>query len=181
MFNKKIAKDKINTWFVTGASSGVGHEICKQLLENGYNVVATARRIPDFKHENALCLSCDVTNSQSIKTAMDEGIKRFGSIEVLSNNAGISSYLTVEQETKENMRNVMETNFWGSYNTIYEFLPYFRQHHNGTIINNTSEAGIIPRAFGGAYCSSKHALEGLSSVLWHEAQTFCRVMTFELS
>lgn len=178
---RKIDKNKIKTWFVTGASSGVGYEICKQLLERGYNVIAVSRRVPDFIHENVLCLSVDVTNVETIKEAISKGIKKFGRIDVLSNNAGISSYLTVEEEAIEDMRSAMEINFWGTYNTIHELLPHFRQNSNGTIINNSSECGLTLRAFGAAYCSSKHAVEGLSSVLWHETKRFCRVMTVELA
>ncbi len=178
---KKINKEKIKTWFVTGASSGVGHELCKQLLDRDYNVVAVSRRIPDFKHKNALCLSCDVTDPESVKEAINKGIEHFKKIDVVSNNAGISSYLTAEEETLEEMKRVMDVNFWGTYNVIKTLLPHFRQNNNGTIINNSSECGIIPRAFGAAYCSSKHAVEGLSSALWHETKRFCRVMTVELS
>lgn len=178
---KKINKEKIKTWFVTGASSGVGHELCKQLLDRDYNVVAVSRRIPDFKHKNAFCLSCDVTDPESVNEAINKGIEHFGRIDVVSNNAGISSYLTAEEETLEEMKRVMDVNFWGTYNVIKTLLPHFRQNNNGTIINNSSECGIIPRAFGAAYCSSKHAVEGLSSALWHETKRFCRVMTVELS
>lgn len=178
---KKIEKDKIKTWFVTGASSGIGQEICKQLLERGYNVIAVSRRIPNFTSENALCLSVDVTKTETINDAIEKGIEKFGRIDVLSNNAGISSYLTVEEEPETEMRKVMETNFWGTYNTCHAILQYFRKQGHGTIVNMSSECGLIPRAFGAAYCSSKYAVEGLSSVLWWEAQKFCRVMTVELS
>lgn len=178
---KKIDKSKIKTWFVTGASSGVGYELCKQLLDRGYNVIAVSRRVPDFESSNALCLSVDVTKPETIQAAIDKGIEKFGRIDVLSNNAGISSYLTVEEEPVVNMRNTMEVNFWGTYNTIHCLLPYFRNQQYGTIINNSSECGLTLRAFGAAYCSSKHAIEGLSSVLWYEAHKFCRVMTVELA
>ncbi len=177
---KKINKEKIKTWFVTGASSGVGHELCKQLLEKNYNVIAVARRIPDFKHENALCLSCDVTNPDSIKDAINKGIERFGKIDVLSNNAGISTSVIFEEETLDRMKNVMGVNFFGTYNVIQAILPHFRKNKNGTIINNTSMHGLAPRKYGTAYCSSKHAIEGLSSVLRLETQEFCRVITVEL-
>ncbi|MCM1338115.1 MAG: SDR family NAD(P)-dependent oxidoreductase [Muribaculaceae bacterium] len=178
---KKINREKIKTWFVTGASSGIGHELCKQLLVRGYNVVAVSRRVPDFIHENALCLSCDVTSIESIKNAVEQAVARFGRVDVLSNNAGLSSYKTVEEEPVEKVRQVMETNFWGSYNTIHELLPRFRENKNGTIINMSSECGLIARSFGVAYCSSKHDLEGLTSTLWLETKRFCRVMSVELS
>jgi len=178
---KKIDKNKIRTWLVTGASSGLGHELCLQLIERGYNVIALARRTPDFEGENVLCLSADVTKKEEIYNAINEGIKKFNKIDVVLNCAGISSYKTVEEEPEEKLRQIMETNFWGAYNTIRLLLAHFRENKNGTIINVSSECGIIPRAFGAAYCSSKHALEGLSGVLWQETKRFCRVMTVELS
>ena len=176
----KINKEKIKTWFVTGASSGVGHELCEVLLQRGYNVVAVSRRVPDFEHENALCLSVDVTNPESINEAVQKGIARFGKIDVLSNNAGISANVTLEEETLEHMKEVIETNFFGTFNTIQALLSHFRENKNGTIINNTSQSGVSFRAFGSAYVSSKHAIEGLTSVCWHETQEFCRVMAVEL-
>lgn len=180
LFRKKIDKNKIKTWFVTGASSGVGYELCKQLLNKGYNVVAVARRVPDFKQENALCLSVDVTNIDNIKDALNQAIEKFGRIDVLVNNAGISANITLEEESLEHMKKVMEINFFGTFNTMRELLPHFRANGNGTIINNTSQSGISCRAYGSAYVSSKHALEGLTSVCWHEARAFCRVMAFEM-
>lgn len=177
---KKIDKNRIKTWFVTGASSGVGHKLCEELLNRGYNVIAVARRIPDFKSENALCLSVDVTNPETIQNAIKLGIERFGKIDVLSNNAGISAEITCEEETLEHMKEVMEVNFFGTFNTVNALLPHFRKNKNGTIINNTSQSGVTPRLRGSAYCSSKYAIEGLSGVCYLETVKFCRVMIFEL-
>lgn len=178
---KKIVKDKIKTWFVTGASSGIGKELCLQLLAKGYNVIALSRRELDYSHENMLWCRCDVTNANDVENAIKLGIQKFGKIDVLSNNAGISSYGTIEEETPEKMKQVMEVNFWGAYNTIRALMPHFRQNKNGTIVNNTSECGLVPRSYGAAYCSSKHALEGLTGAVWQETKKFCRVMAVELS
>ncbi len=74
----------------------------------------------------------------------------------------------------------METNYWGTYNTCKALIKYFREKNNGTIINCTSVIGLVPRTYGVAYSSSKHAIEGLTSVLWLETQNFnCRVMAVE--
>ena len=177
---KKIDREKIKTWFVTGASSGVGNKICLELLKRGYNVIAVSRRVPNIEHENILCLSVDVTKPDTIQEAINKGIEKFGRIDVLLNNAGISSVITCEEETLEHMKNVMETNFFGTFNTINMILPYFRKNSNGTIINNTSMHGLSIRYGGSAYCSSKFAIEGLSGVCKLECQKFCRFMSFEL-
>ena len=176
----KKSNNLIKTWFVTGASSGIGEELCKQLLQKGYNVIAVARRTPELDNKNALCLSADVTKPEEIKAAAQKGIEIFEKIDVLANCAGISSYGTFEEEPQEEMRRVMEVNYWGTYNTIFELLPHFRANHNGTIINISSEMGLYPRAYGAAYCSSKYAVEGLSSSLWWETKSFCNVITVEL-
>ena len=170
----------IRTWFVTGASDGVGREVCRQLLEKGCNVIAVARRIPEFGGDNALSLSADVTRPESIARAVEEGIARFGSIDVLMNNAGISDYATCEETSAESMRRVMEVNFYGAFHTMQALLPHFRAQQHGAIINNTSHSGLTPRSYGAAYCASKHALEGLTSSVWHDARRFCRVMAVEL-
>lgn len=166
---------------MTGASSGVGHELCEQLLRKGYNVVAVARHKPEFHHANALCLSVDVTDANAVQHAVETALRHFGKIDVLSNNAGTSSYMSIEEESEEEMRSVMEINFWGSYHTMRALIPHFRQNQNGTIINNSSECGLIGRAFGAAYCSSKFAIEGLTSSARHELSRFCRVMSVNLS
>lgn len=168
------------TWLIFGASSGIGKEATIQLLRKGCNVIAVSRSLLDYKHENLLCLSADVTQLGAINAAIKQGIARFGGIDVLLNSAGISTYGTFEEETVEDMRNVMEINFWGAYNTMKLILPYFRENGKGVIINISSEMGLYPRAYGAAYCSSKYALEGLSSVVGWEAKSFCKVITVEL-
>ncbi len=176
---KKIETDKIKTWFVTGASSGFGHETCKQLLERGYNVIAVSRRVPDFNESNALCLSVDVTDQEQVKNAISKGIEYFGGIDVIFCNAGITENKTLEEQKIESLYNIMQTNFYGTFNVINSILPYLRENKKGTIITMSSQSGITYRAYGTAYCASKHAVEALSSVCWHETRKFCRVMTVE--
>lgn len=175
-----MKNNKIKTWFVTGASSGVGKEVCKQLIDRGYNVIAVARRTPEFFGDNVLSLSVDVTKPDMVEKAVKHGIEKFGSIDVLMNNAGISSNQTCEELSFSELEKVMSVNFYGSFNTMKAILPHFRKNKNGTIINNTSQSGISVRSYGSAYCSSKHALEGLTGAVWCDTQKFCRVMAVEL-
>ena len=176
---KKIDKNLIKTWLVTGASSGFGQETCKQLLERGYNVIAVSRRIPQFTQSNALCLSVDVTKPETIEEAVKKGIEYFGGIDVVINHAGISTKIALEDETYESMKASMDTNFYGTFNLIKAILPYFRENKKGTIVCNSSMNGISFRAYGAAYCASKHAVEGLVSVCRYETKNFCRVMLVE--
>ncbi len=176
---KKIKKELIHTWLVTGAASGFGKETCRQLLERGYNVIAVSRRMPQFTQANALCLSVDVTKPETIKEAIDKGIEKFGGIDVVINHAGISTKVALEDETYESIKASMDTNFYGTFNIIKAILPYFRKHKKGTIVCNSSMNGISFRAYGAAYCASKHAVEGLLSVCWYETKNFCRVMLVE--
>lgn len=168
------------TWLVTGASSGVGHELCRQLLSRGHNVVAAARRVADFTHERALCLSCDVTDPAQLQAAAAQGTARFGSVDVLSCNAGQSSYLLFEDETDEHLRAIFEVNYFGTVHALQALLPRFRAQGHGLILINTSQSGLAPRLYGTAYCSTKFALEGLAGVVRLEAQRFCQVMCVEL-
>lgn len=175
-----IDKQLIKTWFVTGAYSGVGLELCHQLLERGYHVVACSRRKPVFQHPNALNLSLDVTDPAAVEAAVNSAIARFGRVDVLCNNAGISAKCTIEEETLERMKQVMEANFFGTFNTMHALLPHFRKNGHGTIINNTSGAGLLPRPYGAAYVPSKYAAEGLTDMCRSETAAFCRTMAFEL-
>ena len=175
-----MKNNKIKTWFVTGASSGVGKEVCRQLIDRGYNVIAVARRVPEFVGENILSLSVDVTNQDMIENAVKQGIEKFGNIDVLMNNAGISSNSTLEELSLSELNNVMNVNFYGAFNTMKVLMPHFRKNKNGTIVNNTSQSGISVRSYGSAYCASKHALEGLTGAVWCDTQKFCRVMAVEL-
>ncbi len=178
----KINKERIKTWFVTGASSGIGHELSCQLLERGYNVIGIARRKPvvaTASQANALFLSADVTVPEQVEVAVQQGIEKFGRIDVLSNNAGVSGSITTEEETIEHVRKLFEVNYFGTLNTIKVLLPHFRKNKNGTIINNSSLNGVLGRSLGCAYSSSKAAVEGLTEVLQVETQKFARCMVLE--
>ncbi len=154
-------------------------------MKRNYNVVACSRSIPSFDESlrggsNLYALSVDVTKPAEIVFGIKKAIEKFGGIDVLANFAGISSYETFEETSAEEVREVMETNYWGAFNTCKALITYFRENNKGTIINCTSVIGLVPRTFGCAYSSSKHALEGLTSVLWLETQNFnCRVMCVE--
>ncbi len=121
----------MKTVFITGASTGIGHECAKVFMENGWNVVATMRKpqnaSDDLKRENVLIIEMDVTDNDSIRKAINEAVCKFGQIDVLINNAGYYSIGVVEAIPEEEIRRQIETNLLGLIYTTKAILPYMRK------------------------------------------------------
>ncbi|RIX28973.1 SDR family NAD(P)-dependent oxidoreductase [Amnibacterium setariae] len=164
------------TWFITGASTGFGREWTEAALERGDRVVATARRpesIADYPErfgDAALALALDVTDREAVFAAVQEARGRFGRIDVVVNNAGYGQFGMVEELTERELREQLETNFFGAVWVTQAVLPVLREQGRGHLLQVTSEGGV--RAFPGigAYHASKWALEGLSESLWQEVE-----------
>lgn len=166
------------TWFITGAAAGFGREWTEAALERGDRVIATARdvqRIADYPERHpltALSLQLDVTDRDAVFAVLQRGAARFGGIDVVVNNAGYGHFGMVEELSEDELRQQMETNFFGAVWVTQAALPVFRQQGHGRLLQVTSEGGV--RAFPGigAYHASKWALEGLSESLWQEVEPF---------
>jgi NAD(P)-dependent dehydrogenase (short-subunit alcohol dehydrogenase family) len=166
------------TWFITGTSSGFGLSFAQYALNKGYNVVATARNLSKLKelHDSApdrvLLHALDVTSPEEAVTATNAAIARFGSIDVVFNNAGYGIVGAVEETPESEFRAQMETNFFGAVNVIKAVLPHLRSRKSGAIVNISSMGGQM--SFGGfsAYSASKFALEGMSEALAQEVAPF---------
>jgi len=166
------------TWFITGASSGFGQAFAAYALERGHNVVATARnpaklaslvaRAPD----RVLAVTLDVDQPRDAEAAVSAALERFGSIDVLLNNAGSSIVGAVEETPDNELRSLMETNFFGAAAVIRAALPAMRARKSGAIVNISSLGGQLSFAGFGAYSASKFALEGLSEALAQEVAPF---------
>lgn len=166
-----------NVWFITGAARGMGIDLAKAALDAGHNVVGTARdaaRVTQAigEHENLLALSLDVTQSSDSETAVQAAVERFGSIDVLVNNAGNFYAGYFEEISDEQMRRQMETNFFGPLNVTRAILPVMRKQRGGHVFTITSAAGIIGQEFCAAYASPKFALEGWMESLRFDLEPF---------
>ncbi|MFC3480879.1 SDR family oxidoreductase [Kocuria carniphila] len=166
-----------NVWFITGAARGMGIDLAKAALDAGHNVVGTARdaaRVTQAigEHENLLALSLDVTQSSDSEAAVQAAVERFGSIDVLVNNAGNFYAGFFEEISDEQMRRQMETNFFGPLNVTRAILPVMRKQRGGHVFTITSAAGIIGQEFCAAYASSKFALEGWMESLRFDLEPF---------
>lgn len=163
------------TVLITGCSTGLGNTAAKKFAKEGWNVIATMRK-PDESLEKAFkgqikVIRLDVTKPQTIHDAMDEGIKQFGKIDAVVNNAGYGFGAVFEATPMEDIRAIFETNVFGVINVLKEFIPYFRTQGAGTIVNVSSSIGIVAAPMRAAYASTKFAVEGLTESLFYELES----------
>jgi len=160
---------------ITGASSGMGKETAKLLLQSGYTVYGAARRLDkmaDIQGLGVKTLVMDITDEGSMTNGIDEIIRVQGRIDVLVNNAGFGSYGAVEDVPLKEARYQMEVNVFGTARLIQLVLPHMQEQHWGRIINISSIGGKFATPLGGWYHASKFALEALSDSLRNEVKRF---------
>lgn len=166
----------MKTWLITGCSSGFGRNLAETILENGDQVVVTARKpetIKDFTERfpnQALISRLDVTNSKTIDETVQVAEKRFGKIDVLINNAGYCLRGAVEECTEEEIFAQFNTNFFGAVRVIQKVLPLMRKTRSGCIVNYSSIAALDTAPGSAFYGATKAALEALSMGLRKEVE-----------
>jgi NAD(P)-dependent dehydrogenase (short-subunit alcohol dehydrogenase family) len=152
-------------WFITGAARGMGIDLTRAALATGHRVVATARdaaKVTEVfgERDDLLAVSLDITDEDAARAAADAAVSRFGRIDVLVNNAGLFYAGFFEEISPEQMRQQMETNFFGPLNVTRALLPVMRRQRSGQVVTISSTAGLVGQEFVAAYCASKFALEG---------------------
>ncbi|WP_192561373.1 oxidoreductase [Pseudomonas gozinkensis] len=163
----------MRTWLITGASRGFGTLIAEQALRAGDAVIATARNPQDVTdrlgdHPNLLAVRLDVTREEEAHQAVAEGIKRFGRIDVLINNAGFGVLGAVEETSASETERLFATNVFGLLNVTRAVLPHMRAQRSGRVINISSIGGYQAYMGWGVYGSTKFAVEGISEALHQE-------------
>lgn len=160
------------TWLVTGASKGFGEALVTEIAGRGEKVVGTFRdpkQIDELERRYpgiAFGVQLDVTDAESIPPGIQKALDHLGHIDVLVNNAGYGQFGAMEDLTDQQIRRLMETNFFGLLNVTRAVLPHFRERRSGRIVNISSVAGFTPYSPGAAvYTASKFAVEGLSEAL----------------
>ena len=167
-------KNNEPTWLITGASSGLGRAIAEAALERGYNVVATARSktaLADIAGSGSgrlFTARLDVTDKQTIRSAVSEAEQQFGGIDVLVNAAGYGYLAAVEEGEDDGIRAQFETNVFGLLDVTKAVLPTMRARRRGMIINLSSLGGLVAFGATGYYHATKFAVEALSESLSHE-------------
>jgi NAD(P)-dependent dehydrogenase (short-subunit alcohol dehydrogenase family) len=160
---------------ITGTSKGIGYDATLLLARRGHDVVATMRNpsacdLQKVASEEGLrvrVLPMDVDDDTSVADVFAEVGQ---SVDVLVNNAGIYSINAVEDESLDQFRRVMETNYFGAVRCVKHVLPGMRRRSSGCIINITSIAGRIAFGATSAYNASKFALEAFTECLAQEVK-----------
>ena len=160
---------------ITGSSSGIGRSSALALHAAGRTVYATARRldsIKDLADQGIRTLALDVTDEESMTTAVAAIEAESGPIAVLINNAGYGLYGAVEQVPMDDIRRQFETNFFGLVRLTQLVLPGMRQARQGRILNVSSMGGRVTLPGGAFYHASKYAVEAFSDALRMEVAQF---------
>lgn len=165
----------MKTWLITGASRGLGLAFARAVLNAGHNVVATGRK-PEViskalgQSDRLLAVRLDVTSEPDARTVAADAVARFGSLDVVVNNAGYGQLGWFENTSDRQVRDQFETNVFGAMNVTRAVLPIMRKQKSGYVVTISSVAGIMSPAGGAVYAASKFAVEGWMEGLTKELQ-----------
>jgi len=167
----KIMKNKVV--IITGASSGIGNALAQNFIRMGENVVMAARDIVKLKEmeiglhidqKKILSVKTDVSNESDCRNLIKKTIEKFGTIDILINNAGISMRAIVEEVDLSVLKRVMDVNFWGTVYCTKFALPWLIAS-KGTVVGVSSIAGYKGLPGRSGYSASKFAVQGFLEVL----------------
>lgn len=157
--------------FITGTSTGFGKLTAQTLAKAGYTVIAGMRGVNGknaavaaemTKVPNITVVEIDITDDESVKTAFEEVVNRFGRVDVLVNNAAVSGFGLLEAYTIDQIRRMFEVNVYGVVRTYQAVLPVMRSQRSGLIINVTSGASGHTLPFMVPYLASKFVVESIT-------------------
>lgn len=164
--------DRPATWFVTGASRGLGLELVTQLLHRGDNVATTTRSterltaaLDGTDVARLLALEVNLADESEVSAAIAATTERFGGIDVVVNNAGYGFLAAVEEVSDAEARAMFDVQVFGVWNVLRSVLPSFRERRSGHIINVSSIVGLLPFPGWSLYGAGKFALEALTESL----------------
>lgn len=161
---------------VTGGNRGIGRGIAEALAGEGLVVALTARKPEDAARAakeiggGARGYACDVRRYADVQALFADVERDLGGVDVLVNNAGIGLFAPVEDLSVEDWHAVIETNVNGVFYCTKQAIPRMRSRGGGYIFNVSSLAGRNAFPNAGAYCASKHAVNGFSEVLFQEVR-----------
>ncbi len=168
--------EKSQIVLITGCSSGIGRELLTIFNRSPFKIVATTlphsfaalKRDPIAGSERIWVRRLDVVDYQKASQIVAETTEKWGPVDILINNAGISYRSVVEDMTVDDEQTQMQINYLGPMHLIRECIPAMRERRSGRIINISSVGGMMAMPTMASYSASKFALEGASESLWYE-------------
>ncbi|GAA6768833.1 3-ketoacyl-ACP reductase [Flavobacterium sp. CGRL1] len=163
--------------FITGAGKGIGKAVAIALAKEGVNVILVSRTQADVDQLAAetnklgvksLALSADVSDINSINSAVEKALAEFKHIDILINSAGIASFGKFLELEPSEFEKIIQVNLMGTYYTTRAIIPNMIERQTGDIINISSTAGLNGNALTSAYSASKFAVLGLTDSLMQE-------------
>ena len=142
---------------ITGGSRGIGEKIAERFAQAGYNLI-----INYVSNIEILFIQSDVTSFESCENMVNEAIKKFGHIDVLVNNAGITKDTLLMRMKEEDFDKVINVNLKGTYNVTKNVIPYMMKQKYGKIINISSVVGVSGNAGQANYAASKAGIIGFT-------------------
>lgn len=164
--------------WVTGASSGIGKAVAELLSQRGAKVILSARKLESLEEirltltnpNEHLCVALDLEQNASYQEQLQRVMNRYGKIDLLVNNGGLSQRAEAWETPIEVDRRIMEINYFGNIALTKTVLPIFRQQKSGQILVISSISGKFGFFLRSAYSASKHALHGFYESLFLEEE-----------
>jgi 3-oxoacyl-[acyl-carrier protein] reductase len=164
---------------ITGSTRGIGLATAAEFLKNGDRTVVfcrhrsharqAAKRLASFgPPEDILALAGDVRRADDVKTIVRQCLRRFGSVDVLVNNAGVASYGPAEGTSERQWDDILDTNLKGTFLFMRQVLPVMKKQGRGTIVNISSAMGVEGVGYFSAYSASKFGVVGLTQAVAEE-------------
>lgn len=166
------------TWFITGASSGLGRIMTEKLLDRGDRVIGTARRtdalsdLASARADRLQLVSLDMVDTVAVRAAIDRAFEWAGRIDVVVSNAGYGLFGAGEELSDEQIDRQIATNLTGSIQLIRASLPHLRSQGGGRIVQVSSEGGQIAYPGFSLYHASKWGIEGFIESVAQEVAPF---------
>jgi NAD(P)-dependent dehydrogenase (short-subunit alcohol dehydrogenase family) len=165
---------------ITGGSRGLGLVIARRLCAEGARLCLLARNEDELRRAaehfppdaEVMPVRCDIRRRADVRAAVDAILDRWGTIDVLINNAGVIQVGPLEHMTPADFENAMATHFWGPLHLMFEIVPSMRQRRFGRIVNISSIGGRLAVPHLAPYCASKFALAGLSDAVRAELNQY---------
>lgn len=166
-------KDKVCV--ITGAASGMGLQLSKDLLAAGavvfmadVNAGALDRARSDLDGERSFAVTADVSDADQVRAMIERAAAHNGRLDVLFNNAGIGATMPWEELTLDAWRKVININLWGVIHGLHFAVPVMRAQGGGHIVNISSVGGLLAVPYQAAYCASKAAVASIGECLRFE-------------